>query len=102
MNIYISCSQTTISKPNMSYHNSTSPVQLNNCLNKVSGAEYRKWYGDYIEKYGGLYNPGFMLNNNIFEDQSNDKGWSKLLGIIKQTPHQENTINVIKNLKARK
>ena len=43
-----------------------------------------------------------MLNNNIFEDQSNDKGWSKLLGIIKQTPHQENTINVIKNLKARK
>jgi len=31
-----------------------------------------------------------------------DKGWSKFLGIIKPTAIQENTINVIKNLKAKK
>jgi hypothetical protein len=61
--------------------------------------EFRQRYGEFIEKYGGLYNPGFNWYN-IFDDK--ETGWLKLLGIIKQTHYEENTINVIKNLKAKK
>lgn len=77
-----------------------SPTDLNSGLKNANGADFRKTYGEYIEKYGGLYNPGF-ITDNIF-DENQEKGWSKLLGIIKPTPTQENTLNVIKSMKAKK
>ena len=69
-------------------------------LVNFKGKEFREKYGEYIERFGGLYNPGFAFDN-IFEHE-HTPGWSKFLGIIKQTPTRENTISVIKNLKARK
>lgn len=77
-----------------------SPTDLNSQLKGSSGKEYRQQYGEFIQKYGGLYNPGFAFDN-IFDDVQ-EKGWSKFLGIIKSTPSQENTFNVIKNMKAKK
>ena len=77
----------------------TSPIELNRTLNSAEGNEFRVKYGEFIEKFGGYYNPGFSYNN-IFENES-DLGWNKLLGIIKKTPTHENTLSVIKNMKAK-
>lgn len=79
---------------------SHSPIQLNKTLDCAEGNEFREKLGDYIEKYGGLSNPGFSYNN-IFKEKS-ESGWNKLLGIINETPIKNNTLSVIKNMKAKK
>ncbi|CAI2381118.1 unnamed protein product [Moneuplotes crassus] len=78
----------------------SSPIQLNRTLGAAEGQEFREKYGNYIQKFGGLYNPGFSYNN-LFNENSN-QGWNKFLGIIKHTPIRENTMSVVKNMKAKK
>lgn len=79
---------------------SKSPIELNKTLKSANGHDFREKYGNYIQKFGGLYNPGFSFDN-LFEDDEN-QGWNKFLGIIKNTPLRENTFNVIKSMKAKK
>lgn len=57
-----------------------SPIELNRTLGAAEGHDFREKYGEYIEKHGGLYNPGFSYNN-LFDES--DQGWSKLQFIIK-------------------
>jgi hypothetical protein len=35
------------------------PTDLNDSLKAATYDEFRQRYGEFIEKYGGLYNPGF-------------------------------------------
>jgi hypothetical protein len=35
------------------------PTDLNDSLKSANQSEFRQRYGEYIEKYGGLHNPGF-------------------------------------------
>ena len=60
-----------------------------------------KEFEDMLEKYGGLYKPSFS-NQNIFDSQEHKSGWSKLLGILKSDPTNENTLTTIKKLKGQK
>ena len=82
------------------HHIINGPTDIADNLVNCKGKDFRDKYGEYIERFGGLYNPGFTYDN-IFE-HDNNPGWSKFLGIIKQSPTKESTYNTIKTLKARK
>lgn len=70
-------------------------------MNSTYGKDTRKEFEFYLEKHGGIYKPGFGFQN-LFESQERKTGWSRFLGLIKDTPADENMVSAVKRMKGQK